>query len=68
VTSFKKGDGLIPGTYHPRVACWKAPPDSNDPSSFDRLNYVPKDFQPVPIEVAADAGEVDVVIDVPRLN
>jgi hypothetical protein len=68
VTSFKKGDGLVPGTYHPRVACWKAPPDSNDPSSFDRLNYVPKDFQPDPIVVAADADEVDVIIDVPRLN
>jgi hypothetical protein len=68
VTSFKKGDGLVPGTYHPRVACWKAPPDSNDPSSFDRFNYVPKDFQPEPIVVEADADSVDVTINVPRLN
>jgi hypothetical protein len=68
VTSFKKGDGLVPGTYHPRVACWKAPPDSNDPSSFERLNYVPADFQPEPIVVEAGADSVDVTIDVPRLN
>jgi hypothetical protein len=68
VTSFKKGDGLVPGTYHPRVACWKAPPDSNDPSSFERLNYVPKDFEPEPILVEAGADSVDVTINVPRKN
>ena len=68
VTSFKKGDGLVPGTYHPRISCWKAPPDSNDPSSFDRLNYVPKNFVPQPIVVERGTGEVEVTIDVPELN
>jgi hypothetical protein len=68
VTSFQKGDGLLPGTYHPNVSCWKGNPDSNDPSSFERLNYVPKDFRPEPITVSADADEVNVVINIPRLN
>jgi hypothetical protein len=68
VTSFKPGDGLVPGTYHPRIQCWKGQPNSNDPSSFDRLNYVPKDFEPKPIVVEAGAGAVEVTIDVPRLN
>ena len=68
VTSFKEGDGLVPGTYHARIECWKGQPDSNDPSSFDRLNYVPKDFVPQPVTVAADADEVEVIIDVPQKN
>jgi hypothetical protein len=68
VTSFQKDDGLLPGTYHPNISCWKGNPDSNDPSSFERLNYVPKDFKPEPVTVSADADEVNVVINVPELN
>jgi hypothetical protein len=67
-TSFQQGDGLLPGTYHANISCWKGNPDSNDPSSFERLNYVPKDFRPEPITVAADADQVNVEINVPELN
>jgi hypothetical protein len=65
VTSFKQGDGLIPGTYHPNVTCWMGKPNSSDPSSFERLNYVPKDFQAPPIVVDATKDTVEVAIDVP---
>jgi hypothetical protein len=66
VTSFKENDGLIPGKYHPQVSCWMGAPSSNDPSSFDRLNYVPKTFQPEPIVVNASDGPVEIVINVPK--
>jgi len=66
VTSFKEKDGLIPGTYYARVTCWKGKPSSSDPSSFERLNYVPKDFQAAPVVVDKKAGSVEVAIDVPR--
>jgi hypothetical protein len=66
VTSFKENDGLIPGTYHARVSCWMGTPNSSDPSSFDRLNYVPLGFEPSPIVVNADADDVKVTIDVPK--
>jgi hypothetical protein len=64
--SFKPGDGLFPGTYRPNVSCWMGNPDSNDPSSFDRLNYVPKDFQPPDVVVDAKSGATEVTIDIPK--
>jgi hypothetical protein len=66
VTSFKKNDGLIPGTYHAIVSCWQGTPSSSDPSSFERLNYVPAAFSPDPVVVSADVGSVEVTIDVPK--
>ena len=66
VTSFKKNDGLIPGTYHARVDCWKQQPTLNNPITFETYNYVPKNFQPPPISVDPNADEVEVVIDVPK--
>ena len=66
VTSFKENDGLVPGTYHARVSCWSGTPSSSDPGSFERLNYVPADFQPEPVIVQADADNVEVAIDVPK--
>jgi hypothetical protein len=66
VTSFKENDGLVPGTYHARVSCWMGTPSSSDPGSFERLNYVPQNFQAPAIVVSADAGSVEVTIDVPK--
>lgn len=41
--TFKKGDGLIPGTYKVSVECWKVPPlsASEQPSQ----SYVPIKYQ-----------------------
>jgi hypothetical protein len=66
VTSFKENDGLIPGTYHARVDCWKQQPTLNNPITFETYNDVPKDFMPPPIAIGADADVVEVVIDVPK--
>jgi hypothetical protein len=65
VTSFKKDDGLLPGTYQPNVICMTGEPVENDPSSYDRLNAVPKNFVPPPVVVDASKGKVEVAIDVP---
>jgi hypothetical protein len=66
VTSFRENDGLVPGTYHANVSCWMGAPSSSDPSSFERLNYVPSGFKSAPIVVKADADSVEVKIDVPK--
>ncbi len=65
VTSFEEGDGLAPGTYSVNVTCWQQPPSDDDPTSFRRFNLVPDDFT-YDVVVAADAGEVEVTIDVPK--
>jgi hypothetical protein len=64
ITSFQENDGLIPGTYQPHIECWLQNPNPNVPSTFDTYNAVPKDFQPETVTVDADAGVVELVIDV----
>ena len=68
VTSYEEGDGLVPGTYHPRIQCWKGTPSSSDPGSYERLNYVPANFEPEPIVVEVGSDALEVTIDVPRKN
>jgi hypothetical protein len=65
VTSFKKDDGLLPGTYQPNVICMTGEPSESDPSSYDRLNAVPKNFVPQTVIVDANARSIEVAIDVP---
>jgi hypothetical protein len=65
VTTFKAGDGLIPGRYRANINCWRGKPTLETRLS---ANYVPPTFHP---EVAIDqgAGEpVQVAIDVPVTN
>lgn len=66
VTSFREGDGLIPGHYRAIVSCWKGEPRNDDPSSFERLNNVPKNYQPDEVIVAPSVREVVVKLDVPK--
>jgi len=66
VTSFHEGDGLIPGRYRPIVSCWKGEPRNDDPSSFERLNYVPKNFKAEVVNVAASDKSVVVSLDIPK--
>lgn len=65
-TSFIENDGLIPGTYRPKITCWMGAPSSSDPTSFERLNAVPGDFQAPDVKVNRDDEIVNVVIDVPK--
>jgi hypothetical protein len=66
VTSFKEGDGLIPGTYQPLVDCWKGQPSSDNPKTFETLNNVPSGFEAPEVVVEAGADSVEVKIDVPK--
>ncbi len=64
-TSFQEGDGLIPGTYAAVISCWESQPTSEDPGSFERLNYVPSGYRPQFV-VEKTAGSVEVDLDVPK--
>jgi hypothetical protein len=66
VTSFREGDGLLPGRYRPIISCWEGEPRNDDPSSFERLNYVPANFKPDEIVVARSDAKVEVNVDVPK--
>ena len=63
-TSFEEGDGLVPGTYNAVIQYYEQEPSDDDPTSFERLNLVPKDYRP---EVVVDktAGSVEASFDVP---
>lgn len=66
VTSFRDGDGLIPGRYRPIVSCWMGEPHHDDPGSYERLNYVPGSYKPDEIVVGRSDGEVKVKLNVPK--
>ncbi len=66
VTSFRGGDGLIPGHYRPIVSCWKGEPRNDDPSSFERLNYVPNNFKAEEVVIAPTDKAVVVNLNVPK--
>ena len=65
-TSFRPGDGLLPGKYRVMISCWSGEPTNSDPSSYERLNCIPRDYQPEEIVVDRSADVVEVNIDVPR--
>jgi hypothetical protein len=65
VTTFEKGDGLIPGRYRANINCWREKPTLETRLS---ANYVPATFHP---EIVIDAGADEpfpVTIDVPVMN
>jgi hypothetical protein len=66
VTSFREGDGLIPGRYHPMISCWKGEPRNDDPSSFERLNNVPSNFKADEVVVSRSDAAIEVNVDVPK--
>jgi hypothetical protein len=67
-TSFKPNDGLIPGTYAVRIDCWKETPSTSDPEARERLNYVPKSYQPPEVTVEVGGPVLDLKFDVPKKN
>jgi hypothetical protein len=64
-TSFKEHDGLVPGVYQPVISCWKGMPSGDDPSSYERLNHVPIDFQATELRVEKGKSQVEANYDVP---
>jgi hypothetical protein len=64
VSSYKKGDGLVPGTYTAAIICLVGTPSEGNPQSFIDLNAAPQDFNP---EVVVEKGgkPMQVTFDVP---
>lgn len=69
VTTFTKGDGLIPGKYKIGVECWEVRPDIMSPTSAK--SYVPKPYgspHTSGFTVVVEPGQkvVNLNIDVPK--
>lgn len=70
VTSFNKGDGLVPGEYVVNIECWEVPPSMT--GGPPAKSAVPKKYQNgatsgFTLSVPVDAGSLDdVTLDVPR--
>ena len=68
VTSFRPGDGLLPGTYEVRIECWRYTPQGDRGHSIDApgVSYVPAGFRPAHLVIPGDGAagvryDVDVV-------
>lgn len=59
VTSFRDGDGLVPGTYKVQLECWKTPPADGQPG----VSYLSAAFQPPDLAVERDQVSVNFDID-----
>ena len=64
VSSFKKGDGLLPGKYTAKIVCFVGTPSEADPSSYERLSRVPQDYYPE-LVVEKGSAPMHVKYDVP---
>ncbi len=64
-TSFRQGDGLLPGRYRAIVSCWTGEPSNSDPQSFERLNAVPKNYKPEEFTVEPSGEPVTLTLNVP---
>ena len=64
-TSFKEGDGLLPGTYRVTITCYNGLPDPRNPDSLSDINFVPKEFRPDDLVVQEGQEPIEVNYDVP---
>lgn len=63
VTTYREGDGLVPGTYRVNIECWREPPT---PATMISASYVPAGFEsPTLVIEAGTNGPVEVTYDVP---
>jgi hypothetical protein len=65
VTSFKKGDGLVPGRYRVTVMCFSGLPDPRSRDPWGDVSYVPKDYQAPELVVEKGGDAIEVMYDVP---
>lgn len=63
VTTFEKGDGLMPGTYEVRVICLDGLPGQT--KSYDDVSLVPADWKPDNLVVTGEERSMTVNFDVP---
>ena len=69
VTSFREGDGLVPGMYKVGVECWEVPPSME--TNLPGKSYVPEKFQSpqtsgLKITIQPGAGKQTPTFDVPK--
>jgi hypothetical protein len=66
-SSFRPGDGLVPGRYNVGVACFDSSMLSGAPGDdeFRRASYVREDFKPPELVVESGSGPIEFNIDVP---
>lgn len=62
ITSFEKGDGLLPGTYKVQITCLAAPPSQGP---LAQLSYVPLDWSAEDLVITGEQQAVEVNFDVP---
>jgi hypothetical protein len=63
VSSFTKGDGLLPGKYAVKISCVTGAPAYGQ--SYDDVDAVPQDFKPPELVVEKGSSAIDVNYDVP---
>lgn len=64
-TSFRPGDGLVPGSYKVSITCYTGLPDPSSKDPFGDINEVPSDYAPEVLVVEADSDPVVQNYDVP---
>ena len=63
VSSFKPGDGLVPGTYRVRIVCWQKQPD---PVVGGGISYVPASYKPPELVIKSGTrSTVEVTYNIP---
>lgn len=65
ITSFRKGDGLLPGRYKVSITCLSGLPDPSKPDPWADVSYVPSNFQPPELVVSRGEKAVELTYDVP---
>lgn len=69
VSSFKEGDGLLPGTYDVRVECWKTRPQESEDGkpAVKGVSLVPSGYAAPQLTVTAGSSPVRYDIDLPAV-
>jgi hypothetical protein len=69
VTTFKKGDGLLPGTYKIAVSCWDTAPQMGSPvaaKSYITVRYRSAATSGLEVTVSPGQRRVEVNLDIPK--
>lgn len=66
VTSFKDGDGLVPGEYRASVTCESGLPDPTSPTPWEDITYIAENYEPEEIVVEEGSSAIMLSLDVPR--
>jgi hypothetical protein len=65
ITSFNRGDGLLPGRYAVNISCYTSPPTSAKPETFITYNAVPQSWKPEELVVEEGSDAIETNYDVP---